>query len=271
MRFFLALLVVASLGVSSTASAADIAALGASARRSVVRLAVLDRSGEEIASGTGFFVSKNGRIVTNHHVIEDAERMQARLDGGRKVPIVGVLATDKVRDLAVLQAAPGTYTPLPLGTSAKLQPGDQVIVIGSPVGYSTTLSSGIIAAVRPEGIDDAGLHETHTTAAWTIQFTAAISPGSSGSPVITLDGKVVGVAVGEVTAGQGLNFGIAVDAVKNVLAHTPPGTPVKSFDDVDGEDVHKNLLISAVGIGAAALLVFIATRLAGRRARRAKA
>ena len=227
--------------------APDLALLSARTQPAVVKLVAEDARGHEASSGTGFFVSADGRIVTNHHVIDGTSRLVAHLQGGRKVAVAGVLARDEDSDLAVLQAETGTYPFLTLGGIEKLAVGTPVAVIGSPVGLEGTLSTGIVSALRERGAEVHG----HQLESWRVQITAPISPGSSGSPVLTEDGRVVAVAVGNVGGGQGLNFAIPADLAATLLAGVKPGAQPESLA---GSALLRNLAISAaffLGIGVA--------------------
>jgi S1-C subfamily serine protease len=195
--------------------APDLAALAEATRPAVVKLVAEDALGNEEGNGTGFFVSRDGRIVTNHHVVRGAPNLVALLEGKRRVRVLGVLAQDEENDLAVLQAAPGEYPSLRLEEERDPRVGEPVAVIGSPIGLEGTLSTGIVAAIREEGAD---LGAFGKVTSWQLQITAPISPGSSGSPVLAEDGKVIGVAVGVVTAGQALNFAIPAKKARALLA-----------------------------------------------------
>lgn len=256
-------LVLSVLGVG--ALPADLADFAARMKASVVKLSVEDASGEEVGNGSGFFVSAGGRIVTNHHVIEHVGngRMRALLADGRKIDILGVLADDEENDVAVVQAAGTGYAPLAMGDSTTLKVGEGVAVISSPRGYAGTLSEGIISAIRPAG---AKLHPTDEdyTKAWKIQHTADVSPGSSGSPLMLRDGRVVGVVVGLVS-GEHLNFAIPIEAARKLLDGLAPDARPKSL----GPSVRRNLLISAAGLAVVLAAWFLISR-AGQGGRRGK-
>jgi S1-C subfamily serine protease len=230
------------------AHALELPELAARARPSVVLLTVGDAHRDKAATGTGFFVSKDGRIVTNHHVIDGARKVTATLVDGRTVDIVGLLADDPAGDVAVLQAPPGEYAPLPLGGSAPLRVGEEVVVIGSPLGLSASFSAGVVSALRDRGL--LGEQERHDErlAAWAIQITAAVSPGSSGSPIMNRDGEVVGVAVGK-ASGEALNFGVPVDVPKALLAHLAPDAAPHAFPGGRSFGTLTNLGISALVFG----------------------
>ena len=253
-----------SLLAPRPATALDLPDLAARARPSVVLLTIGDGHHDRVGTGTGFFVSRDGRIVTNHHVIEDATRVTATIADGRKIAIVGILADDEKRDIAILQAPPGDYPPLALSDGASLRVGEEVVVIGSPMGLSASLSAGLVSAIRERGLSDQPDVHDGRVASWEIQITAAISPGSSGSPVMNRDGDVVGVAVGRVS-GEGLNFSIPVDVPRSILAGISPSTKVKGFGGDRPIGTLGNLGISAAVFGVPYLVFVVARKRAAWR------
>jgi S1-C subfamily serine protease len=137
----------------------------------VALLVVYDGKGNELSIGSGFWVSGDGKLVSNYHVIKDAEKVTAKAQNGATFVISGILFEDSTNDIVILQTEGTDFAPLRLGTSARTRQGDRVVVLGSPMGLQGTATEGIVSAVRR--------HEGNL-----IQITAAISPGSSGSPVI---------------------------------------------------------------------------------------
>lgn len=226
----------------------DLKELARRAKTAVVKLEVLDRLGNEQGSGSGFFVTPEGWLVTNHHVIDGAQRVVAALAEGKRLEITGVLAVDEENDLAVLSAAGERFTSLPLARSSlDVEIGEDVVVLGGPLGLAGTLSDGIVAAVRKPGDSSLGPGETFDVAK--LQITAAISPGSSGSPVMNLDGEVLGVVVSQAVFGQNLNFAIPIEAVRDLLAGIDPGSQPRQLTVVTGtgsSSVLRNLGISAL-------------------------
>lgn len=242
--------------------------LAARIKPSVVHLSIL-AGGEEVGSGTGFFVADH-RIVTNHHVIARATAVKAKLSDGREIEVEGVLAADPLRDLAILYVAGDDLPdPLPLGDSKALRQGDGVVVIGSPRGLSGTLSTGIVSAIRGEGLESER-RDAVGTRSWAIQITAAISPGSSGSPVsMRADGTVVAVAVGLLGQSGNLAFGIPIEEAKAMLAELPADAMPRPFGAAEDGELVRNLVISAIFFCALALAFVLPGWIARRRARRA--
>jgi serine protease Do len=211
------ILVTLVLVVAVPARGADLAQVAAQVKPAVVHLAILDGSGEPRGNGTGFFISDDGLIVTNQHVIASAHGIRATRLGGEKLEVAGVLAQDEARDIAILKVAGSGFPFLKLGSGTGLTDGVEVVVIGSPMGLSWTTSSGIVSAIREHGVPEQ-LKASRNEAGRLIQITAAISPGSSGSPVVTLDGMVVGVARSLVTGDGSLNFAVPVEVVQEMAA-----------------------------------------------------
>jgi S1-C subfamily serine protease len=203
----------AATGADPRPSAADtLERLAADATEAVVLLDVETASGSR--QGSGFIVEPDGRILTNHHVVEGARALRVRLASGDVYERVRILATDERRDIAVLEV-PGFDLPtLPLGNSDSVRVGTSVVAIGSPLGLENTVSTGIVSGRRsePEGYE-------------LLQISAPASRGSSGGPVLTATGDVVGVAVSQIEGGQNLNFAVPINYARGLLSHLD-GEPV---------------------------------------------
>jgi parallel beta-helix repeat protein len=185
----------------------DWATVAQRAKNSVVKVIARTKKGE--ATGTGFAVSADGKIATNYHVIESASKIFVKLPNGRTVGIERVVAFDKRVDLAILQVRGVTLRPLPLGDSNAVKVGQEVCVMGSPLGLEQSFSTGVVSAKRVmDGFE------------W-IQITAPISPGNSGSPVMTRSGTVIGVATFTTREGQNLNFASSVKYLRMLLSRQP--------------------------------------------------
>lgn len=243
-RFTIALASAALIGFESEAHAIELKALVAKAAPSVVRVEVEGSHGRQ--TGTGFFVSTDGRVLTNHHVIDGGRSGQVTLAGGKRTGIEGVLAWDEDLDLALLKVAGAGYPHLTLATKAA-EPGDEVVVIGNPLGLSTAISSGLVSAVRGAGIAEEDIPVK--LPAWALQITAPISPGSSGSPLIAADGTVMGVAVGTFIYGQNVNFGVLAGSAGE-LVRRAEGRDVVPLAEMGREHLGRNLAISAAVITA---------------------
>src|ERR1700682_6497853 len=169
---------------------------------SAVAIETFDARGEKLSRGSGFFIDVD-RIVTNRHVIEGAYRAEVHLNSGYAYQVRSVAAVDAEGDLALLKidAPPNLARPLSLDRTSP-QEGESIVVIGNPFGLEGSVTNGIVSAVR----DIPGFGRI-------IQITAPISPGSSGSPVVNMQGQVIGVATLQITGGQSVNFAIPSERI----------------------------------------------------------
>jgi tetratricopeptide (TPR) repeat protein len=172
---------------------------------SAVAIETYDSRGEKLSRGSGFFVEAD-RIVTNRHVLEGAYRAEVHSSTGTVFPVKGVLAVDAEGDLALLKIdTPATQIrPLPLEKTSP-QEGESVVVIGNPLGLEGSVTNGIVSAVRDI-----------PTFGRIIQITAPISSGSSGSPVVNMQGQVIGIATLQITGGQSVNFAIPSERISQL-------------------------------------------------------
>lgn len=190
-------------------SAAEIAS---HANPATVTILALSATGDTLGQGSGFVISPDGVVVTNWHVIESADRVVVRLASGELYDRVQYLDALPDADVALIQIAGFSLDHLE-GTSVVPNPGDPVVVIGSPLGLSNTVSDGIVSAVRMLGGKQI------------LQITAPISPGSSGGPVLDQQGRVVGIATAYLPEGQGLNFAVPVRYALGLLNLDPAPKP----------------------------------------------
>ena len=176
---------------------------------SAVAIETFDAHGEKLSRGSGFFIEAD-RIVTNRHVIEGATRAEVHSSTGNVYAVKGVLAVDAEGDLALLKidAPAGQIRPLALERTSP-QEGESVLVIGNPFGLEGSVTNGIVSAVRDI-----------PTFGRIIQITAPISPGSSGSPVVNMQGQVIGVATLQITGGQSVNFAIPSERISQLQSVT---------------------------------------------------
>jgi S1-C subfamily serine protease len=187
-------------------SAASLEALSERATRAAVIIDV--RTAADTRQGSGFIVDSNGLILTNHHVMRDAQSARVKLTSGDVYDRVSILAQDERRDIAIIHVAGFNLPTLPLGNSDSVRIGAPVVLIGSPQGLANTVSSGIVSGRRqePEGYE-------------LLQITAPASQGSSGGAVLSAQGEVVGIAVSQVLAGQNLNFAVPINYARGLLAN----------------------------------------------------
>ena len=168
-------------------------------------------------TGSGFLYDDQGHIVTNYHVVENAESVVVTLADGRSFPaeIVGV---DPSSDLAVIRIpAEDLPAPLPLADSSQLRVGQFVIAIGSPFGQVGTMTLGVISALERviQSPDGRFIGEA-------IQTDAAINPGNSGGPLLDLQGRVIGVnsqIISPSQASAGIGFAVSSNTVRRVVPH----------------------------------------------------
>lgn len=211
----------AASAAAATAPARELSfvEIAEAATPSVVLLAVYDGAGNEAGTGTGFVIG-DGRVATNHHVIAKASRVVARFPNGGDLAVEGILADDPSKDLAIIKLARGGQTPLRLAEPPGIKVGEEIAVIGSPLGLSTTLLTGIVAAIRQGGIEPDSAEVV--TSAWALHITAPTAPGSSGSPILSRRGEVVGVVVGGRSNTPGMHFGILVADLHALIARMEP-------------------------------------------------
>src|SRR5579863_1136449 len=165
------------------------------------------------SAGSGVIVdAKNGYIITNHHVVENASEITITLLDNRTFS-AKVIGSDEGADVAVLQAKQPNLTAMTLGDSAKLEAGDYVVAIGNPFGLAHTVTAGIVSALGRSGINPDGYEDF-------IQTDASINPGNSGGALVNLRGELVGInsAILSRSGGNiGIGFAIPVNMVKGVV------------------------------------------------------
>ena len=177
------------------------------AKQGVAFVVSHDANHEVIGFGSGFFVSSDGLLVTNYHVIQRAHTVQVKRADGATYLVEGVVDVNPELDYVVLKLKGSGFRKLLLGDSERVRVGQDVVAIGNPHGLELTVSKGIISAIRTLGGDD---HEM-------LQTDAAFSQGSSGGPLLDRKGRVVGIATLVHRNGQNLNFALPVNYVKDSL------------------------------------------------------
>jgi S1-C subfamily serine protease len=195
---------------------------------SVVLVVVSDQSGKVLAQGSGFIVTPDGKVVTNHHVIVGAYAAVVKLNNGSFFPVEGVTADDAEHDIAILKVSGKGLPFLNLSDSDALAVGDHVVAIGSPLGLENSVSDGIISGFRYE-----------SGKRW-IQTTAPVSHGNSGGPLLTMDERVAGLITWKAAAGENLNFAVPSTFVALMLSNSdvhplanskPDSTPAVASED----------------------------------------
>ncbi len=196
------------------------------------------RQYKQQGQGSGFIISKDGYILTNNHVVEDAETITVTLNNKEKVE-AKLIGSDPQTDVALIRIKNGKKLPtLPLGNSEALEVGEWVIAIGNPFGLSQTVTVGVVSA---KGRSRVGINEYENF----IQTDAAINPGNSGGPLLNIHGEVVGInsALFSRTGGyMGIGFAIPINMVKAIQdqLHTH-GKVTRGWLGVAIQDVSEDL------------------------------
>jgi serine protease Do len=165
--------------------------------------------------GSGFIIHKEGYVVTNHHVIDRARKINVELADGRKLPAT-LLSSDAEADLAVLKINAGegkTFPALELGDSSDLMIGEPVIAVGNPMGFSHSVSTGIVSAIHRDLKDG----QNKVLLGDLVQTDAAINPGNSGGPLLNAYGQVVGINTAIRGDAQNIGFAIQVNKLRDLI------------------------------------------------------
>jgi serine protease Do len=177
------------------------------------------QSASETVSGSGIFISSDGYILTNNHVIEEAQDIQVILAGGEQYPAT-LVGTDQYSDIAILKTEGEVPAVATLGNSDILSPGESVIAIGSPLGeFVNTVTVGVVSATG-RSIDTGNGYQIENL----IQTDAAINQGNSGGPLVNLAGQVIGINTlivrgsGSGTTAEGLGFAIPINTAQAVAS-----------------------------------------------------
>lgn len=225
--FWCALLFVmaAALGPRPVVAAQDdLPSLIKEVEPSIVVVLTFDEKGRHLGQGTGFFISIDGDVITNHHVLEGASRAEIKTNEGKIYRAQKIVGDDKEGDLVRVSVDLRGNSVRPLSVNAAVPAvGERIFVIGSPLGLEQTVADGIISAIRK--IPEFGN---------IVQLTAPISPGSSGSPVVNMKGEVIGVATFFLMAGQNLNFAIPGERIANLT--TSGGKTLAEWEGTSKEE-----------------------------------
>jgi len=195
------------------------------------------RKYQERGQGSGFIISEDGFILTNNHVVGEADKITVTLQDGRKLD-AEVVGTDSKSDVAVIKVEADNLPVIELGDSDKLEVGEWVIAIGSPFGLDATVTVGVVSA---KGRGNVGIADYEDF----IQTDAAINPGNSGGPLLNLEGKAVGLntAIFSRSGGyMGIGFAIPINmakAIKNQLVES--GKVTRGYLGIRMEDVKAEL------------------------------
>lgn len=174
-----------------------------------VKVFSYDKTGKQFSSGSGFVVTNDGKLITNFHVIDGAYTVKVKFYDGEFFNVTNILGYDKNNDVAVLKITKNTEEYLKISTE-KVKTGDTVYALGNPLGVENIFSQGIVSreSISANGID-------------CIAFTAPISPGNSGGPLVNTKGEVVGINSMYMPDGQNLNFAILIEKVVALKLDSP--------------------------------------------------
>jgi serine protease Do len=219
------------------------------------------------ATGSGFIISKDGLILTNNHVVEDATKIDVLLFADDETTYSAkVIGRDALTDSALIQLVDKPSTPLPeakFGDSSQMAPGDWVMAIGNPFSLAHTVSVGVISATkRPFQVTDGRSNEM-------LQTDAAINPGNSGGPLLNIRGEVIGINTAIISNGRtegniGIGFAVPINTVRDLLPQLREGkvirgrigvtvapVPREGFEDF-GLTARSGAVVSSVLSGGAA-------------------
>lgn len=220
--FIAATLVVCPLWNASVIGDVNLVELAKKVRPSVVLIEAFDKNKKRIGQGSGFFIDDRGHLITNYHVLDGAYSAEVKTFNGKVYPVKLVIAERKETDLIkVLVDIPKKSIKFVPVTKIVPQVAERVLVVGSPMGLDQTVSEGIVSAVRD--IPSIGK---------IFQISAPISPGSSGSPVVNMEGKVIGVASFQFVEGQNLNFAVSGEQVLDLKSEKKSKTVAEWTDTV---------------------------------------
>ena len=195
-----------------SAAAGDLSTLVREIQPAVVTVITYDINRRVSGFGSGFFSDPNGHVITNLHVVDGAYDAEVRLHNGTVLAVQAVAAEDPMTDLVRLRVERPVKDPKWIAVAANPpRIAETVVVVGSPMGLEKTVSEGIVSAVRKAP----GLGEF-------FQISAPVSQGSSGGPVVNLDGELVGVVTFMAVYGQNLNFAVSAEGIMRLKTRANP-------------------------------------------------
>ncbi len=188
------------MSLLKASASADFSAIIEDAVKSVVTIRT------DVSQGTGFIITEDGYVVTNAHVMENAQAASIITYDG-ETHIVKKIGSNSEMDIILLKID-GDYEKLYLDDSDNAQVGEKVIAIGNPLGLQFSVSEGIVSAVHREGINGLSIY---------IQTDAALNPGNSGGPLINKQGKVIGINNFKIGSGESLGFALESNYIKETV------------------------------------------------------
>jgi serine protease Do len=182
-------------------AAEDVSFIAKQVLPSTVLIQTYDANGNLIAQGSGFFISERGGIVTCYHVMRGYSSANVTTSDKKEYRVKNITAINKTNDLIKisLSTTEHNFSSLKLNTTP-VEIGQEIIVVGEPLGLENTVSNGIVSAMRGNAT----------------QITAPVSPGSSGGPVVNMKGEVIGIVSAQMKFGQNLNFAIPASLISTM-------------------------------------------------------
>jgi len=181
---------------------------------------------QTIGGGSGFFITSDGYILTNRHVVEDQQADYTVMTSDGKEYVAKVLARDPVRDVAVIKIEGNNFPVAILGDSDMIKIGQTAVAIGNSLGeFSNSVSRGIVSGLKRNLSAGSGLGDTERLTD-IIQTDAAINPGNSGGPLLDIEGNVIGINVAVAQGAQNVGFALPVNQAKRIIEQIKSGIKI---------------------------------------------